>query len=156
MLKYYSDVNLKEIREAKNYGELLFVAIEVLQTMREESFLKPIAMLCGPISTGGSGSRSTNLEVFGRAIERASADGLFVFSQMPFENDMGRIYKSDPALQGLRLLEEFYRPIFELGFVNLLCFLPGWENSVGATWEHEQAEKLNIPRIYLSDYYTKD
>ena len=156
MLKYYSDINLKEIREAKSYGELLFVAVEVLQTMREESFLKPIVMLCGPISTGGRGSRSANLEIFSRAIERASADGLFIFSQIPFEDDMGRIYQSDPSLQGLRLLEEFYRPIFELGFVNLLCFLPGWENSVGATWEHGEAKRLSIPRIYLSDYYIKD
>ncbi|MBI2064520.1 MAG: DUF4406 domain-containing protein [Candidatus Yanofskybacteria bacterium] len=156
MLKYYSEANLRELREAKSYAELLFVAIEILQTMREESFSRPLAMVCGPISTGGKGSRQANLEIFSRAIDRLLADGLFVFSQMPFENDMERIYNSSPELQGLRLLEEFYLPIFEMRFINLMCFLPGWEKSVGASWEHEQAERLGIPIIYLAQSYIDD
>ena len=156
MLKYYSEVNLKEIREAQSYAELLFVAIEVLQTMRERSFLRPMAIVCGPISTGGKGSRQANLEIFAKAIDRLSADGLFVFSQMPFENDMERIYNSSPELHGLRLLEEFYLPIFEMRFINMMCFLPGWERSVGASWEHEQAKRLGIPIIYLAQSYIDD
>ena len=155
-MKYYSEANLKEIGEAKSYAELLFVAIEVLQTIHEESFLRPVAIICGPISTGGKGSRRANLEIFSRAIDRVSAGGLCVFSQMPFENDMERIYKSSPKLQGLRLLEEFYLPIFEMRFINLMCFLPGWDKSVGARWEHEQAKRLGIPIIYLAQSYIND
>jgi hypothetical protein len=124
--------------------------------MYHENPFQPVAMICGPISTGGKGSKKENLEVFSRAIERISADGLCVFSQIPFEDDMLRIYKSDPKFQGNRLLEEFYLPIFQSGLLKLFCFLPGWEHSVGATWEHEQAEALNIPRIYLAESYTKD
>ncbi|OGM99447.1 MAG: hypothetical protein A3B91_01220 [Candidatus Yanofskybacteria bacterium RIFCSPHIGHO2_02_FULL_41_29] len=156
MLKYYSDDNLKHIKKAKDYKELLTIAITVLNVMLCQYPLTPITMVCGPISTGGAGSRSRNLEVFNRAIDRLSAGGLFVFSQMPFEDDMERIYKSDPSLQGLRLLEEFYLPIFETRFIELLCFLPGWTDSIGATWEHQQAERLSIPRIYLSEYYISD
>ncbi len=75
---------------------------------------------------------------------------------MPFEDDMERIYKSDPKLKGTRLLEEFYLPMFKSGLIKILCFLPGWQNSIGATWEHEQAKKLGIPIIYLAEYYTYD
>ena len=156
MLKYYSNEALGKIKKAKSYGELLGIARDVLEIIHHQNPLKPIAMLCGPISTGGVGSRKANLAIFCRAIDRISANGLLVFSQMPFEDDMERIYKSDPALQGLILLEQFYLPIFESGLVKLLCFLPGWEKSVGANWEHEQAKRLKIPIIYLSEYYISD
>ncbi len=156
MTRYYSENALRRIKSAKNYQELLIVAIEVLDAMRDQNPRKPIAMVCGPISTGGMNSREANLRIFSRAIDRISTDGLLVFSQMPFEDDMGRIYKSDPALQVLKLLEEFYLPIFELRFIKLLCFLPGWEKSVGASWEHKQAKTLGIPIIYLADSYIAD
>lgn len=130
--KYYSQAHLESIKEAQNYQELLEVGMDVLENMRSENSLAPIAMVCGPISTGGKGSRKENLRIFEMAIQRLSAGGLIVFSQMPFEKDMERIYKSDPKLQGLRLLELFYRPIFQSGIIKLLCFMDGWEESVGA------------------------
>lgn len=153
MLKYYSDNALKRIKLAKNYQDLFKVAINVLETIHNLNPIKPIAMVCGPISSGVKGSRKENLEVFSRAIDRLANDGLLIFSQMPFEDDMERIYKSNPALQGIRLLEEFYLPIFKTGFIKIMCFLPNWEKSVGATWEHEQAKRLGIPRIYLANSY---
>ncbi len=147
---------LKRIRESKNYEELLDVALNTLWDFHRINPLKPVAMVCGPISTGGKGSRQRNLEVFSKAINKVSNGGLLVFSQMPFEDDMERIYKSDPALQGLKLLEEFYLPLFKTGFIKLMCFLPGWENSIGANWEHDQAKKLNIPVLYLDQSYIND
>ena len=156
MLKYYSEANLRDIKMASNYQGLLDVAYDVLEVMRAENPLKPIAMVCGPVSTGGAGSRQANLKIFSRAIDRLAAGGLLIFSQMPFENDMERIFKSDPRLQGLRLLEEFYLPIFRSRDIKLMCFLPGWESSTGARWEHDQAEILKIPRIYLAQSYIDD
>lgn len=156
MLKYYSDNILKRIKLAKNYQDLFKIAINVLETMHNLNPIKPIAIVCGPISSGVKSSRKENLEVFSMAIERLASDGLLIFSQMPFEDDMERIYKSNPKLQGICLLEEFYLPIFKTGFIKLMCFLPGWENSVGATWEHKQAKILGIPRIYLAESYTTD
>lgn len=69
---------------------------------------------------------------------------------------MERIYKSNPELQGLVLLETFYTLILESRYIKLLCFLPEWSTSVGARWEHDQAQKLEIPTLYLSEYYTND
>ena len=89
MRRYYSTDAIKRIRLAKSYRELLIVAIDVLDVMRDQKPWKHIAMVCGPITTGGRGSRDENLKVFSRAIAKLSADGLLVFSQMPFEDSMG-------------------------------------------------------------------
>ena len=152
----YTEGLTKRIRGATNYQELLSVAHSVLAIIVDDHPRKLIAIVCGPISTGGKGSRKENLEIFSRAIDRAVRDDLLVFNQMPFEDDLERIYKSNPEMQGARLLEEFYLPLFEDGWIKLLCFLPRWESSVGARWEHSQAERLGIPRIYLSDNYTRE
>ncbi len=154
--KYYTPDVLERIRQALSYQDLLAIAIDVLKTIYNDRPLKPIAMVCGPISTGGKGSREENLKIFDRAINLLLAGGSVIFNQMPFENDMKRIYQSNSDLQGTRLLEEFYLPIFEMGFIKLLLFLPGWEGSVGSRWEHEQAKRLGIPVLYLAESYTTD
>lgn len=156
MSRYYPPEVLQQIKIAKNYQDILRIAMEILEKMDNENPLKPILIVCGPISANSKRSRKENLQIFSRAINRISADGLLVFSQMPFEDDMERIYKSDPDLQGMRLLEEFYLPIFKMRFITIMCFLPGWEKSIGATWEHEQSKKLNIPIIYLAESYIAD
>ena len=141
------------INKSQDYKDLLLVAWDILEDMNDDYAPQPIAMLSGPVTTGGKGSRTENLIVFSRAIQQVTADGLLVFNQMPFENDLGRIFKSDPKRQELRLLEEFYLPIFKTRSISLLCFLPGWKSSVGARWEHEQAKKLSIPILYLAELY---
>jgi hypothetical protein len=153
---YYTRRILKQIRSAINYHDLLSTAMIILRAMHHDHPFKPVTMVCGPISTGGKNSRKENLKVFSVAIDRMSADGMLVFSQMPFEDDMERIFNSSPNLQGLRLMEEFYLPILKSGFIKLMVFLPGWEKSIGATWEHEQSKALNIPRIYLAESYIAD
>ncbi len=156
MLKYYTKERMLAIKESRDYKDLLLVAWDILEDMCTDFEPKPIAMLSGPISTGGKSSRTENLAIFSRAIQRVSADGLIVFDQMPFEDDIGRIFKSDPTQHELRLLEEFYRPILETKVISLLCFLPKWETSFGANWEHGQAKRLKIPRLYLAESYIKD
>lgn len=156
MPDYYDKERLLAIRNSKNYQDLLLVAMDVLEDMNDDFSPRPIAQVCGPISSGGRSSRAENLAVFSRAIDRITADGLVVFNQIPFEDDMIRIYNSRPEMGGLRLLEEFYLPIFKSGFINLLCFLPSWQTSLGAKWEHEQAKKLKIPILYLAQFYVDD
>ena len=149
MLEYYTEERMLAIKNSKDYKDLLLVAWDILEDMNDDFAPQPIAMLCGPISNGGKGSRTENLAIFSRAIQRVSAGGLIVFNQMPFEDDIGRIFKLDPTQQELRLLEEFYLPIFKTGFISLMCFLPNWKTSFGARWEHRQARRLKIKVIYL-------
>ncbi len=47
------------------------------------------------------------------------------------------------------LLTDFYQPLFETGLIKILYFLPDWQSSVGARWEHDQALKLGIEIVYL-------
>lgn len=156
MKNYYTDQHLRTIRESENIQDFLAIALEILDAMNKDHPDKPIAMICGPISTGGTGSREKNLLLLDRTIQRLKTDKLFVFSQMPFENDIGRLYQLHPELRGLRLLEEFCLPIFESGYIKLTCFIPNWQSSFGAKWEFEQAKRLGIPRILLADSYIQD
>lgn len=154
--EYYTPERLGLIKSAQNYQDFLGVALDILEEIARDNGIRPIAQVCGPISTGGRNSRKENLGVLSRAINKLNSDGIVVFNQMLFEDDMERVYKSDPSLQGFRLLEEFYLPIFQSGYISMLCFIPGWSASTGTRWEHERAKELNIPRIYLSDAYIID
>jgi len=78
-------------------------------------------------------------------------EGICVFDQMPFEVPMQRIKARYPSgALNMDLLLDFYLPIFERGFIETLYFLPDWETSFGARWEHEQAQRLNMKIIYLT------
>ncbi len=59
---------------------------------------------------------------------------------------MKRLSDKYPKENGyyIATLEFFYKKIFESGFINKALFLPGWQDSKGATWERNLAQKLNI------------
>lgn len=89
------------------------------------------------------------MRIFKQAIEYLCYKYL-VFNQLPFEE------KFQKMLKGRResgyphdLLEEFYLPIFQSGKIKILFFLPGWEKSTGASWEHEKGMQFKIPIRYL-------
>jgi hypothetical protein len=108
-------------------------------------------MICGPITTGGV-SLEKNLERFTRAIDTLAMCGENVFTQMPFEIPMQRIREGKDSYQsGADLLNKFYLPIFRGGHVARLCFLPDWQTSNGAQWEHDRAVELGIERKYFRD-----
>ncbi len=132
---------------AGTFVEMRTVALEILPRHAQ-----PLGMLCGPISSGGEGTIDLNLAIFNRAIPLLRAEGRILFNQIPFEPQMHRIIGADNGyyLGPEQLLEEFYLPIFESGFLRFLIFLPTWPTSVGATWEHSQAERLGIPKVYQS------
>lgn len=133
------------LRKAATYRELSRIALTILRRMN-----KPIGQVCGPISTGGTGSVHGNLERFQAAIRRLSAAGFNIFDQMPFEPPMWRINRTPYCRGSMHLLEEFYLPIFKSGLISTLFFLNSWETSVGASWEHEQAIRLNLKIVYLT------
>jgi len=147
-LKHFKDEHRHRLKNAKEYRELAIVALNVLANMP-----KPIGQVCGPISTGGLGSIEKNLEVFEKTVHKLIDQGNNIFNQMPFEEPMQDIRKNSkkvhPQETNLELLEEFYNPVFESGYVEVLYFIPGWESSQGAKWEREQARRLGIKIIDL-------
>ncbi len=133
--------------KASSHKDLFKIAEDILRRMPS-----PIGQVCGPISTGGAGSIEKNLKRFEIAIADLQNKGLNIFDQMPFENPMHRIIsqKSDGKYDN-SILNDFYLPIFESGMVKKLYFLPDWESSTGARWEHEQAKRLGLDVEYLNN-----
>ncbi|HEY4486572.1 MAG TPA: DUF4406 domain-containing protein [Candidatus Paceibacterota bacterium] len=142
---YWTDEDRRDLKVAQTYRDLSKIALQVLARMPE-----PRGELCGPITSGGAGSVEANLRRFDRAIQKLTEEGTEIFSQMPFEMIIQEMrQKMNLKEYDTYILNDFYLPIFESGFIHTLYFLPDWETSVGARWEHEQAERLGIAIIYL-------
>jgi len=142
---YWNPWLKNDLEKATTFEELRNIAIEILTEMQRYS----VSIVCGPITNGGLGSIEANLKKFESTIHSLSASGVSIFSQMPFEDKMQEIKKTPYYKGGDHLLETFYQPIFESGFVKRLFFIAGWEASYGAQWEHKVAGGQNIQIIYL-------
>lgn len=145
---HWRDHHFAALNGVQTFSEMKEIALDILRSMPH-----PVSQVCGPISTGGAGSIEKNLKRFEAAIRFLEAAGLNVFDQMPFEAPMQRVktlsvYADYPT----GILEEFYLPIFESGFVKKLHFLPDWQTSFGARWEHDQAHRLGIKIEYLDGF----
>lgn len=142
--QYWTAQDKAALPAATSFSNLAVIALSVLSRMPQ-----PVSQVCGPISTGGLGSVEKNLAVFDTAIDRLIKQGIVVFDQMPFEVHFFRIMENGQATrQNNTLLNEFYLPIFESGHVSRLYFIPGWESSKGANWEHQQAQRLGLEIVY--------
>lgn len=141
--KHWTRADERDTRNARTYEALCEVAMRVLERIPE-----PVEFVCGPISTGGAGSQRKNIAIFKRYIAWLEREGHHVFNQMPFEKALWQLFRKfgkDPD----RLLHEFYLPLFESGLFGTFYFIPGWEGSHGARWEHGQAKRLDIRIRYL-------
>jgi hypothetical protein len=143
---YRSD--LFRIHEATTIQLLREAAFEIAERMP-----KPLGIVCGPITSGGfNDSNPTmrtkkNLILFNLWIGALVERELSVFSQIPFESAMFRLYKRDKV----DIIEEFYRPLFER-YISIFYFIRGWETSEGATKERGIALALR-PRRLVMDLY---
>lgn len=143
---YWNHADYVELERARSFHELNSIAVRILKRME-----RPVAQVCGPISTGGVRSVERNLVSFDLAIATLIGKGVTVFNQIPFEMPMQRIRaKQALKIYNMELLLDFYLPLFEQRHIEILYFLPDWQTSVGARWEHKQAERLNMKIIYLS------
>ena len=113
------------------------------------------ALVCGPITTGGLGNVPDNLALFSTTIVRLQGYGRDIFTQMPYEKNgifrLTRKWKDanpNDSDYHAPVLESFYRPLFESGYVNEGIFLPDWKSSRGACWERALLTEL---RITVSD-----
>lgn len=144
--QYWTSVELETLERATSFVDLVPPAMAVLGRMPQ-----PIGQVCGPISTGGRGTIMANLAVFDATVDCLIQKGIIIFDQMPFEEHIFRIVENQwGSRQNNLLLNEFYLPIFESGRICCLYFIDGWQSSEGATWEHEQARRLNMHIVYLA------
>ena len=140
---YWTQDDLELLERVSSYREMRDIAFRVLQRIP-----RPTTQVCGPISTGGAGSIEKNVARLGKAIDHLHKNGHNIFNQLPFEDSMQRVRRIEGGSYSVTLLEEFYLPIFESTFIQTLYFLPDWQSSRGATWEHDQAERLGLQIVY--------
>ncbi len=144
---HWLEADKAALNDAQTFEDLLAIAMRIIGRMPDGI----INIVCGPITSGGAGSIEKNLAIFDAMIRYLrDVKGRLVFTQLPFEEAMARI-KNLPYYRGENhLLTAFYRPIFR-ACANadrlLLHFLPGWETSGGATWEHDEAVSCGWPRV---------
>ncbi|MES2930592.1 MAG: DUF4406 domain-containing protein [Patescibacteria group bacterium] len=143
--QYWKDEDWENLRKASTLADLYTIASRILNQMPQGNIIE----VCGPIGTGGRGSVEANLAYFNEKIHALQRDGHIVFDQMPFEDSMQRIKKELPVDAHDLILSEFYLPLLTQGKIAAFYFLPGWETSKGATWEHDLAGRLGIPIHYL-------
>ncbi|MFA6325459.1 MAG: hypothetical protein WCX46_04505 [Candidatus Paceibacterota bacterium] len=143
--KYWQEKDWQDLEKVQSVDDLFSVAEKIIGRMD-----KPFVQVCGPIATGGLGSVEENLNVFNDAIKKLQKEGLNVFDQIPFEIPMQVLKKKfTPEKIGKDILNNFYLPIFNSGFVSTFYFLPTWQTSLGSKWEHEEALKKGIKIVYL-------
>lgn len=139
----YTDDDISTIENAKTFEELRQIALSIVGRLGP-----PVGFVCGPISAaGGTKSVERNMKIFTSHIELLENKKLKIFSQLPFEKSLWRILAAGENENVL--LETLYLPLFNSGMLNVFYFIPGWESSFGAKWEHEQALRLGIEIIYL-------
>ena len=121
------------------------------EALLEISKLKPpIIQFCGPISTGGFGNVTDNLDYLYSVIQASTEKRMSVFNQVSYERRLDRILK-DHHEYDYPLLDFFYSPILMSKKISGLVFLPLWETSVGSQWEHDIGQSLHLPIYYLED-----
>lgn len=141
---YWTEDIKKEADNVKTLEELSALSLRILKTLP-----RPILLVCGPISTGGLGSIDANLMKLNETVYKAINSGESVFDQTPFEDAVKRLRKEFNDTDGTKTLEAFYRPLLESGFISEMRFLPDWQSSKGATWEHKFAEDHGIKIVHL-------
>lgn len=114
---------------------------------------QPVFELCGPLNNGGLGSFEANLKRFDEVmIEQSKIHNMF--NQVPLEDKIQTINQSYETLPDEKypkgVLQDFYLPIFKSGMIDTLLFMPGWEDSNGCRWEHQQGREHGIKIEYLN------
>lgn len=142
--KYWTEQDFKDLESCGNPTDLLGVAMRIIDRMPKEN----LGQVCGPITTGGKGNIVDNLKFFNETIKKLQLEGYNIFDQMPFEDPMQSL-KNKPNGNYKDILLDFYYPVFKSGHIKKLYFMPGWENSKGAVWEHDIAKELGIEIVYL-------
>jgi hypothetical protein len=113
---------------------------------------RPIALVSGPISTGGilkpgmkgESDIRANLDLFNKVVQTLLLGGVSLFNQMPLEDIFVPINTqwkavNPPGSYCMPILEEFYRDVFAFPGMRGIILIPDWQSSFGAKWEVKEA-----------------
>jgi hypothetical protein len=105
----------KRLESAQTFEDLVAVALDDIAKLG-----RPRGMVCGPLTSGGLGNFKTNIDAMQERIDVLKAEGLIIFEQTAYEDDLQRIKKNyDPRTVESTLLETFYGTIFGRGEIDI-------------------------------------
>jgi len=120
---------------------------EALAEIAIQNAGRGLGMVCGPITTGGTGHQILNLEIFNATVHGLQSREKRLFNQIPFEFGLRRLTRKWEAEGNtgycMPILEVFYARVFERGVVTEGWFIPGWDSSFGARWERDKLVALS-------------
>lgn len=122
--------------DAESFDALAKMAVANLKDMQH------LGMVCGPITTGGTGNQIHNFEIFNAAVLGLQGREKKIFNQVPYEFGLRRLAHKWEAEGNTGyctpILTVFYARVFESGAIDEGWFIPGWRSSFGARWEREK------------------
>jgi hypothetical protein len=155
IMKYWTEKDLLELKNARTFEDVGKIAIEIQNSMPDE-----IGHLCGPMSTGGLGNIEDNLINFENILIKLSQD-YQMYNQLPLEDGIYRIMKKLKETNSYNpedLLNAIYKPLFNSKKLKKVFFIHDWESSHGTTWENNylKENRKDVELIYLEkDYLMK-
>jgi hypothetical protein len=107
-----------------------------------------LAMVCGAITTGGTGNQVHNFEIFNAVIRGLERRGRQMFNQIPYEFGLRKLAHKweEEGNKGycMPILTVFYDRVFKSGAISEGFFIPGWYTSTGASWERSMLTETEI------------
>lgn len=141
---------------APSFKELLEIALGELGDFHGNA-----EILCGPMTTGGTGNMLTNLVAFNDAVKILREKGRPIWNQIPYEYGLALLeaqWRQETREYGpcRPIIDQFYRPLFDHTprLIKRAWFIEGpsgWKTSRGAQWEHAHISKLPINIQYFKD-----
>lgn len=115
---------------------------------------QPVVRLSGPLTTSAYGY-DDNLRRFLKGQEILREKGYTVFDYFEGHNDEDIIKELD--LPWAEIMMYYHRPIMATGLIKESFFMPLWEQSNGATAEHQYAKEFGLaihefPEEWLPEY----
>jgi hypothetical protein len=150
-----SDI-IPELLEAQSVEDIGALALRVLKSLPP-----PVAMVCGPLTTGG-GEFEANRRKIRKAISLLRHQET-IFDQLIFLGRSDRLHDVRWRLKlpfigryfarqhRLAMREAFHLPLLRSRLIKEIFFLPGWESSEGSRWYHDRAKELGIRVQYLKE-----
>ncbi|TSC59655.1 MAG: hypothetical protein LiPW15_675 [Parcubacteria group bacterium LiPW_15] len=154
--KFWTERDARQADKATTYEGLAKIACRILRRQWKNlpAGNDHIAIVSGTLTNGGRlplRDIRANIRLFGKKIAKLERLGLPVWDQRPFEEHIFRI-KNLPENRNrpMKLLDGFYKPVFDSGLITLAFMLPNWKQSHGARWEKRLFRKLGV-----STFFTK-
>jgi hypothetical protein len=162
---HWTDEDHHQIKMSPTLRHMADVGTVMIRRLRQRSLTGNVALLSGPMTSGGLENFEANMELFGHCIQLVRERGIVVFNQLPFQNGMIRIlgagkklnYKPGDTDYPQNIMDDFYWPLLQAGDVTHLMLLPTWVTSNGSTQEVGMALRVGTVAIEEmdEDYYNQ-